>query len=199
MCRPIQFFLVLLLCGSSKAMGQHVAGLKAGMNLSSQRYLIDGIRASDDSGNKVAFHIGILYEKSFNPRHGLQPELIYSLEGARATETDGNMNLSYLKLPVLWFFQPSDLIRFLIGPEFAYLLNARANSHGWGTDREDAYENFVVNVAGGVEYLSATGLRLGVRYSRGLSNFLNREFYTLDLRSKTDTFQLYAAFVFKIY
>jgi hypothetical protein len=131
--------------------------------------------------------------------HGIQPELFYSLEGSRAGDFGGSMNLSYLKLPVLWYFDVGEAFRLLVGPEFAYLLNARANSQGFASDRRDGYENFVVSGALGFEYLLKSGFNVGVRYSRGLSNFLNNDFYTFDLRSKTDTFQLYTAFVFRVY
>lgn len=196
----LRWVLVLVLLSVViPAKSQIIAGIKGGLNVSSQRYNIDGQQSTNTSAAKIAFHLGALYEYEISEKNGIQPELFYSLEGARSDEDGGSMNLSYLKLPVLWYFIVSDGFRLLIGPEFAYLLNARANSHGFGADRRDAYENFIFNVSGGAEYNINGGWRLGVRYSRGLSNFLNRDFYTFDLRSKTDTFQFYTAFVFQIY
>ena len=195
-----RILIVLILCFVwTDQFAQVIGGIKGGLNISTQRYRTDGDDIVPDNRAKIAFHLGILYQHAVGDFHGVQPELFYSLEGSRAGEFGGSMNLSYLKLPVMWYFDLGEEFRVLIGPEFAYLLNARANSQGFASDRRDGYENFVVSGALGVEYLFGSGVHLGVRYSRGLSDFLNNDFYTFDLRSKTDTFQLYTAFVFRVY
>jgi hypothetical protein len=108
------------------------------------------------------------------------------------------MKLNYLVLPISYYYEWPSGFRIIGGPVFSYLLNARANSHGFATDRRDAYENFVFSIGAGADYAISPGFRLGLRYNRGISDFLNRDFYSFDLRSHTDSLQLYLAWIFKI-
>ncbi len=194
----IQIMLVLsFLSGSGELIAQSF-GIKGGLNLSTQRYRIEGQQIEDDSRARWAYHLGFEYEQQVNERSGFMLELLYSAEGAGGSDGQGVMKLNYLNLPALYYYQWPSGFRLYGGAVIGYLLNVRTNSHGFGTDRRDAYENFVLSAAVGSEYVLNEGWRIGARYNRGISDFLNRDFYSFDLRSHTDTFQVYLIFNFRI-
>lgn len=189
-------FIILILTLPMTVHAQ-LFGVRGGLNISDQRYRIEGERITDESSPGIFFNIGISYEKVLSANQGIMGELFYSGEGASGTADQGIMRLHYLQLPILYYYQWPSGLRLYAGPSLSYLLNARANSHGFGTDRRDAYENYMLGITAGARYRIGQGWSAGARYTRGLSDFLNRDFYTFDLRSHTDTFQLYAAFTFQ--
>nr|WP_255647442.1 porin family protein [Fulvivirga sedimenti] len=180
---------------SIPAWSQSVVGIKGGLNISNQRYRIEGERVSNESGPGISIHAGLLYERELSRNGSVMLELLYSAEGASESGDQGSLRLNYLQLPVMYAYR-RNWFKVYAGPVFSYLLNVRSNSHGFGSDRRDAYENFTLSVAAGAEAELSGGLRLGTRYVYGLSNFLNQDFYSFDLRSHTDTFQVYVSFTF---
>jgi len=191
--------VLLILFATCPGIFAQTVGIKGGLNVSDQRYRIEGERIEDDSDNRLAYHLGLIYEQRIDSRTGIMAELIYSAEGAsKGSDGQGVMKLNYLNVPVSYFYEWPFGLRFYGGPVIGYLLNVRTNSHGFGTDRRDAYENFVFSLAAGAEYNLGGGWRTGVRYRRGISDFLNRDFYTFDLRSHTDALQVYVAFTFRL-
>ncbi len=186
----VSALVVLTLPGLS----QSIVGAKGGINISNQRYRIEGERVSNDSDPRISIHGGVMYERELSNKTSVMLELLYSAEGA-GKGNEGSLRLNYIQLPVLYAYR-INWLKLYGGPAFSYLINVRSNSHGFGSERRDAYENFTLSLVAGAEAELSGGFRTGIRYVYGISNFLNQDFYSYDLRSHTDTFQLYVSFTF---
>src|SRR5580698_10480733 len=84
-------------------------GVKAGLNLANAT----GSGATG-STTRANFHAGVLAQIPINDMLGIQPEIIYSGQGARASFADGSggtisgtHKLSYINVPVLFKYTSS--------------------------------------------------------------------------------------------
>jgi hypothetical protein len=100
-------------------------GLKLGAN-SSNVYATQGENFKADP--KFGFATGAFLAIPFGKLFGIQPEVLISQKGFRATGTivGGNYNItrttSYIDVPILFALKPSGLFTVLAGPQFSYLL-----------------------------------------------------------------------------
>ncbi|WP_321368305.1 porin family protein [uncultured Draconibacterium sp.] len=79
------------------------------------------------------------------------------------------VRLNYIQLPILAELYLSDKLYFSLGPELAYLLNAKYNMEG-KTDITDIYDNrFELSGLIGVNYNIYKNFDIGLRYNRGLT------------------------------
>jgi len=96
-------------------------GLKAGPNFSD----MDG--KDYDSKTRVGFHFGAIVEIKASPNFSIQPELLYSTQGAKVDIgdlKDENIDYDYITVPVvLKYYILSDLLSLEAGPQFAFLVN----------------------------------------------------------------------------
>src|SRR5437868_1349697 len=104
----------------SGAEAQHTHfGIKGGVNISRLNFGDDDI----SSDNKVGVHFGVLAHIHASKTWAVQPELLYSLEGAQKV---GNPQtkyvLNYLNVPVLLQYMFSNGFRLEGGPQFGFLL-----------------------------------------------------------------------------
>lgn len=105
-------------------------GLKAGYNLSSLTGAPESVEVSYRSG----FHLGALAELGLSEKFSLQPELLYSHEGANSSfgfqregfALSGNekARLGYLNLPVMAKYFVTNALSLEAGPQLGYLLSA---------------------------------------------------------------------------
>ncbi len=81
-----------------------------------------------------------------------------------------NITLMYLQLPLLVDLYITKKLFVSIGPEFAYLINAKAKSKDQSADIKDWYENtFELSGMIGVNYNIFERFDIGLRYSHGLT------------------------------
>lgn len=146
-------------------------GVKAGANLAS-------FSGSDVPGNfktKIGFHVGILAEFKFNGRFSIQPELLYSLQGAKQSRStplqtiDTKLNLSYITLPILakYYFTQNFSVHF--GPQISALLSAKLKRDDFEKDATDQYSSFDTGLAFGAGYKLKNGIFFNARYYIGLA------------------------------
>lgn len=148
-------------------------GIRLGMTLSS---VTGDLRSASDP--RFGFGGGVFTRIPIHERILLQPELIYSMQGAR-NEHDHDIatELSYLNLPVLASFKilkDADLYGH-IGPQLGFLLNGEMDSdRGEGEmDIEDDLKNFDFGVVVGAGYYFNSGFGVDVRYNIGLTDINN--------------------------
>lgn len=80
------------------------------------------------------------------------------------------IQLNYLHLPVFADFYFGEKFFLSAGPEFAYLINAKAKSMGNSNDISDAYDNdFEVSGTLGINYNFHKHFDIGLKYSHGLT------------------------------
>ena len=104
-------------------------GLKAGANFSNV-YDIKGEGFIADS--KFGFVGGAFLAVPIGKYLGLQPEILFSQKGFKATgKILGVINYeftettSYIDVPLLFAFKPSGVFTLLVGPQFSYLLKQK--------------------------------------------------------------------------
>ena len=143
-------------------------GVKAGAN-----FATIGGDESGDFGNRTAFHFGVTAGISVSDNFSVQPELVYSAQGASIDYgggEDGDIKLDYLNLPIMAQFQVADGFSVEVGPQFGFLLSAKADDGDNEEDIKDFVKGLDLAAGIGVNYAMASGLNFGARYNLGLSN-----------------------------
>lgn len=114
----------LLLVGFAQAQAQIKIGLKAGANFAN----LEGI--SLDTKMRTGFHFGALLEVKLPANLALQPELMYSSQGAKIDQAAiDDIQYDYITVPVmLKYYLVPDLFNIEIGPQFSFLVNDKLDS-----------------------------------------------------------------------
>ena len=142
-------------------------GIKGGLNVSSLHF---GDNTSLDS--KIGFHVGGLAHIHASKTWAIQPEIFYSLEGAKGTLPNNNKltyNLSYINVPVLLQYFFDNGFRLEGGPQMGFLLSAKTKTGNLTVDNK-GFESTAFSIPLGIGYLTAEGLGFDARYVFGLSN-----------------------------
>ncbi len=98
-------------------------GLKAGLNYSN----FSGTKIQTDA--ITSYHVGLVSEIKLLEKFAIQPELLYSTQGA-SYENAGNEfknELGYLAIPVLAKIYLSKSFSLELGPQASFLLNEKSN------------------------------------------------------------------------
>jgi hypothetical protein len=142
-------------------------GAKAGLNLAS----IAG-DDTDDLDGRTAFHVGVIAEIAVSDQFSVQPELVYSAQGATATEEgiDVDINIDYINLPIMAKFYVGEGFSLEAGPQVGFLMSAKGKGGGEEIDFKDETKGIDFGANFGVGYKLESGLNFGARYNLGLSN-----------------------------
>jgi len=147
-------------------------GIKAGPNIAN----IYGDDV-DNAESKIGVLFGGYAEFQAFDTFSIQPELLYSAQGAKYTESDGfdgKFKLDYLNIPIMGKFYVSDGFFLEAGPQIGFLLSAKDEYESPGLSGEDDIKeffkgtDFAANL--GLGYQLEGGLNFGARYSVGVSN-----------------------------
>lgn len=187
----------------AKAFTKPIIGLKAGVNLNNQNISQNtgGTTLNVDTNNFTSWHVGVFGQFMLSEKLGLQPELLYSIEGSNIViagpaglETvafEIEQKLSFLKVPVLIKFIPFNNGFFVYaGPQMGFLLSDEINTNpndGSVEPLDSAFKSFEFSGVVGAEYFFSKSVLIGGRYSRGLSDLSN----TSDASLKGETVQFY--------
>jgi len=143
-------------------------GIKAGMNVSN---LDDNQTGATDA--LIGYHAGVLAHIHLNTMLALQPEINYSLQGAKYTEL-GKEKIGYVNVPILLQYMFDGGARLQTGPQIGFVTSAKLERSSGGTfDVKDQIENADVSWVIGLGYISNTGLGVDARYNLGLINIVN--------------------------
>jgi hypothetical protein len=103
-------------------------GIKAGANYSN---VYDSKGENFNADPKLGFAGGVYLAIPIGKYLGIQPEALLSQKGFKATGTllgstyKFTRTTTYLDLPLLFSFKPSEFITVLAGPQYSYLLNQK--------------------------------------------------------------------------
>jgi opacity protein-like surface antigen len=140
---------------SSSPRGKVNLGIKAGINM----YKI----SSDDNtiyDQITGFNLGLLGHIHFDSQWAVQPELVYSSQGAKIGGSD--QKLDYINIPVIFQYMFDNGFRLQAGPQLGLLVRA---------DNKDDLNPIDLGVGIGVSYVvPSTGFGVDARYNFGLSN-----------------------------
>ena len=163
--KKVYGFLLLLFLSTVgfSQRGSLQVGIKGGVNLSNYD---DG----DDGDARVGFHVGgLLHIHTQNPRLALQPEFVFSTQGA--SFGDGTQKIDYLNIPFLIQYIGRGGLRLETGPQVGALISAKFEDN---EDNEFSIKNsFKKSDFGwvfGLGFLSSSGLGVDARYNLGLTD-----------------------------
>ena len=145
-------------------------GAKAGANFSS----VNGDDAESFSG-KTGFHFGGMVEIPVSDKFAVQPELLYSSQGADYSENEftGSYKLDYLTIPVMAKFSLGEGFSVQAGPQVGFLLSAKDEYEIDGETMKEDVKDFTkstdIGANIGVDYTFDSGLNIGARYNMGIS------------------------------
>ncbi|BFO64664.1 porin family protein [Chryseobacterium sp. KCF3-3] len=167
-------------------------GIKAGGNLSSF--------TGGDSKSKIGFYAGAFVNIPISDVFGVQPEIVYSQQGAKAksdyemaTYTIKNMQqmLGYINVPIMLQYNATPEFYLEAGPEFGILVNAQAkgdiNGSTYKADNKDTMKSFNFGAGIGLGYKFTPNLGVNARYIAGITKILKNDFGD---SSKNTNFQL---------
>jgi Outer membrane protein beta-barrel domain len=161
--------LLAVLFVSGAAIAQHTnIGIKGGVNA----YTIKGDNnASFDT--KVSFHLGLIGHIHISNQFALQPELVYSVQGAQYSVAgqEVKLNLNYVNVPLLFQYMFDNGFRLQAGPQLGFLASAKSEVNDNDTDVKDDFESIDLGLALGASYVNpASNFGVDIRYNLGLSN-----------------------------
>jgi len=156
----------------------HVSlGIKGGLNL----YNINNDNNSTYD-QITGYHFGLLGHIHLKNPWAIQPELVYSTQGAKSG--DANYELGYINVPVLIQYMFDNGFRLQAGPQVGFLVNA---------DNKDELNPIEFGVSFGASYVvPSTGFGIDARYNLGLSN-INKD---SDVKSTNRGIQLGIFYIF---
>lgn len=161
------FISAIFLMFTAKAQNTYF-GVKGGLNASSLHY--DDNRSSD---TKIGFNVGAFAHIHASNTWAIQPEVIYSLEGAKSTLTGSNnkqtTDLNYINVPILLQYFFDNGFRLEGGPQIGFLLSAKTKVGSVSVDN-NGLKSTSFSIPLGVGYLTSTGVGFDARYVFGLSD-----------------------------
>lgn len=140
--------------GSYTAVNAQAFGVKAGFNFAN----FSGNDA-DDFNVLTSFHAGLVAEMHLMDALSVQPEFLYSVQGAKTK--DENYKLNYLNLPVMLKLYFTDSFNVHAGPQIGLLIS---ESDSFTTFESTTYD---LGFAGGIEFFFADNFSAQARYNAG--------------------------------
>jgi len=122
---------------------------------------------------KYRWHAGLLAHLHVSKHFAIQPELIYSAQGAEhiTPTTDTQIELNYLNLPVVFQYMTGSGFRFQAGPQLGIRLNAkRTFNGGMESDIKSSIKTADLGLLAGFSYVTKFGLGFDARYVYGLTD-----------------------------
>jgi hypothetical protein len=141
-------------------------GVKAGLNLANQTYSGNGLTSSPSF--RPSLHAGGYLTLMFSKHLGLQPEVLFSGEGAKSGSS--SYKLSYINIPILVRFNVNQLLSFHAGPQIGILSSAKLKYGSNSQDIKDTYKSSNVSFAIGGTVDLPMGLNFTLRLIQGLSD-----------------------------
>ncbi|MFH6944504.1 porin family protein [Flavobacterium sp. FlaQc-50] len=122
-----------------------------------------------DAKSLVGFHVGGFAEIKIIERLAIQPEVLFSTQGAKL-ESFGNSDidakLNYINVPVLAKFFITKQFTVEAGPQIGFLVSAKEESR----DAKDFYKSVDLGFNFGAGYNFTDNVFVNLRYTVGLSN-----------------------------
>ena len=125
---------------------------------------------------KYRWHAGLLAHLHMSKHFAIQPEIIYSAQGAEhiTSTTDTQIELGYLNLPIVFQYMTGSGFRFQAGPQVGILLNADRDINGVESDISSSVKKADLGLLAGFSYITRTGLGFDARYVYGLTDIAKK-------------------------
>ena len=160
-------------------------GLKAGLNFANLHH----DNSSIDPDHKIGLHAGLLVHFHVNRSFGLQPEVVYSMQGADYGGDEVEIN--YVNVPLLFQYLFGNGWRLQTGPQVGLLVSGEVDDEdGREIDIKNSLKKSVFDWTIGAGYLSKSGLGVDLRYNHGISD----AFKNSDITNRVWQFGLFYQF-----
>ncbi len=163
-------------------------GIKGGLNSSN----FSGDTGGIDFKSRIGFNVGAFAAIKLSEKITLQPEILYSTQGAKAVNVsalyddviytgDVKFNLSYINVPVMIKYYVADKFNLEAGPQIGFLTSAKTSTKLDGSsqtvdeDIKDSFESVDFGLNFGAGYDFTKNVSAGIRYNLGLSNIFKTE------------------------
>lgn len=147
---------------------QHVnLGIKGGLNF----YNIHSDNSSEYDP-KTGFHLGLLGHVHLDRNFAVQPELVYSKQGAEYSIAGVNtrLKLNYINVPIMLQYMFNNGFRLEAGPQVGFLIKAESETNKTETNIKDDIKTVEFGLGFGIGYIhTPTGFGVDARYNLGLS------------------------------
>lgn len=121
------------------------------------------------------FYIGGLVDFTISEKFHIQPELLYSMEGADNDET----GLNFVRIPVMAKYYVAEGFNLQAGPQFGFVAG--------GDAIKDSLKSFDYGLGIGAGYELESGLFFDARYNLGLADLNDTPF---DAKITTNSFNV---------
>ena len=187
-------------------------GAKAGINIAN----LDVTDANIDS--RTSLHLGVTAEFEISDTFSIQPELLYSAQGATESDTyedsfirevsEYEWKLNYIQIPIMAKFYVSEGLSLEAGPQIGFLASAEVDSDSTETslfdgssvstsstvDAKEIVKSVDFGLNFGLGYKLDSGLNFALRYNLGLSNIYDVSESTVKIKNRV--FQLSVGYTF---
>ena len=156
------FLLVFLNLVLIAQKGRSQFGIKGGVNIANLEV--------DDGSNydpRTGFHVGGLVHIHVDDHWAVQPELVFSTQGAKSGNTE--LKLNYINVPVLLQYMTSGF-RLQTGPQLGFLVSAESEVGDVDVDIDDNIKSIDFSWAFGAGYLFASGFGIDARFNLGITD-----------------------------
>jgi hypothetical protein len=163
--KKIIFVAVIAIFSLVSVNAQTSFGAKAGLNVAN---LIGDVT---DNESLIGFNAGVFVEIPLADSFYIQPELIYSTQGAKFDfpvigSTD--LKLNYINLPIMFKYDVAKRFYLEAGPQVGFLVAADLGD----LDVKDSYESTDFGANFGLSYGFTDKIFAQARYNLGLSNIV---------------------------
>jgi len=163
-----RIFLLLAFAGTfAAANAQTRIGLKGGLNVADW-----GGEQADGWDAKVGFHVGGFANVAVGNKFSIQPELVYSTQGAKADMPGDDLKarFNYINIPIMIRYELIKGLNAQLGPQFGFAVSRKFKRGDNTTDVNDNYKGFDLGLGLGASYqFPATPVGIDARYVFGLS------------------------------
>jgi hypothetical protein len=147
-------------------------GVKAGYNLAN----LTISPSQSGASSKSDFSAGLMASIPLFSGCSLQPEIMYSGQGAAFSDSfaTGKLNYGYLNVPILFKYQHASGLFAETGPQVGFLLSAKETAAGQSVDTKSDTQSTDFSWVFGIGYKLPMGFGIDARYNLGLTN-LNKD------------------------
>lgn len=190
--KKILFVAVLVTAGIA-SQAQAKFGIKGALNFSKFAGDDKDFGVGIDPDFRIGAAFGGFANIGLSDKFSFQPELLYSMEGAKYEEAGEELSIKtdFINIPLLFQYNASGFYAET-GPQVGFLVSAKADD---GTDEEDIKDSFKsTNFSWllGAGYKLPSGLGFGARYNLGLGNIIDES----DVDVKTSGFHISIFYTF---
>ncbi|HBY70085.1 MAG TPA: hypothetical protein DEG69_21445, partial [Flavobacteriaceae bacterium] len=150
----------------------------------------------DDIDGRTSFHVGGVANIGITELFSVQPELIYSSQGASADDSDGDLTLKldYINIPIMADFQLAEGFSLQGGPQVGFNISSKFDFDGDEEDVENI-QTLDFGVGIGAQYVLPMNLFFQARYVIGITN-VYEEFEGIDTEAQNSVVSVSVGYFF---